>query len=75
MHGDKDDLVPMKQSELLNEALKKAGVKTKLHIVKGAGHGFSGPEINKMIDEFFGKHLKKQKQKAGSSGPRSSEKS
>ncbi len=58
MHGDKDDLVPMKQSEILDEALKKAGVETKLHIVKGAGHGFSGPEINKMIDEFFGKHLK-----------------
>ncbi|MGB2808206.1 MAG: ChbG/HpnK family deacetylase [Sedimentisphaerales bacterium] len=58
MHGDKDDLVPMKHSEILNEALKKAGVQTRLHVVKGAGHGFGGLEINKMVDEFFDRHLK-----------------
>ncbi|NIP22567.1 MAG: alpha/beta hydrolase fold domain-containing protein [Phycisphaerae bacterium] len=61
MHGDKDDLVPMRHSDILDEALKKAGVETKLHIVKGAGHGFGGPEINKMVDEFFDRHLKVQK--------------
>jgi acetyl esterase/lipase len=61
MHGDKDDLVPMRHSDILDEALKKAGVETKLHVVKGAGHGFGSPEINKMIDEFFDRHLKTQK--------------
>lgn len=66
MHGDKDDLVPMKHSDILSEALKKAGVETKLHVVKGAGHGFGGPEINKITDKFFDKHLKTQKPKADS---------
>jgi acetyl esterase/lipase len=58
MHGDKDMTVPINQSELLNEALKKAGVDVTYHVVKGAGHGFGGPDIDKMVDEFFAKHLK-----------------
>ena len=64
MHGDNDDLVPMKQNELLNEALKKAGVETKLHIVKGAGHGFGGPEIEKVVAHFFESHLKQEKSRS-----------
>ena len=59
MHGDQDPLVPLNQSELLHEALKKAGVEVTFHVVKGGGHGFGGPEIQKMVDEFFDKHLKK----------------
>ena len=39
VHGDKDPLVPWQQSQMLNEALKKAGVESELQIVKGAGHG------------------------------------
>jgi acetyl esterase/lipase len=58
MHGDKDPIVPFNQSELLHEALKKAGVDVTFHTVKDAGHGFGGPEIQKMVDEFFDKHLK-----------------
>jgi len=58
MHGDRDMTVPHNQSEIFYEALKKAGVKVKFHTVKGAGHGFSGPEIDKMVDDFFDKHLK-----------------
>jgi acetyl esterase/lipase len=61
MHGDKDALVPLSQSELLCEALKKAGADATLHVVKGAGHGFGGPEINKMVNDFFDKHLKPAK--------------
>ncbi len=61
MHGDKDDLVPMRHSNILYEALKKAGVESKLHVVRGSGHGFGGPEINKMTDEFFDRHLKAPK--------------
>ncbi len=59
MHGDKDNLVPLGQSELLHEALRKAGVASTLHVVQGAGHGFGGPEVQKMVDEFFDKHLKR----------------
>ncbi|MBI3854907.1 MAG: alpha/beta hydrolase [Planctomycetes bacterium] len=60
MHGDKDDLVPLGQSELLHAALGKAGVESTLHVVKGAGHGFGGPELYRMIEEFFDKHLRKK---------------
>ena len=58
MHGDKDMTVPLNQSQLLYEALKKAGVKVKFHTVKGGGHGFSGPEIDKLVDNFFDVNLK-----------------
>lgn len=58
MHGDQDPLVPMNQSELLNEALKKAGVETNFHVVPGAGHGFGGPDLIRMVRQFFAKHLK-----------------
>jgi acetyl esterase/lipase len=59
MHGDQDPLVPHHQSVLLDAALRKAGVEVTFHTVKGAGHGFGGPEINRMVEEFFDKHLKR----------------
>jgi acetyl esterase/lipase len=64
MHGDKDNLVPLRQSELLAEALKKAGVEVTLQVVKGSGHGgpgFTTPESRKLIEDFFAKHLRKEK--------------
>ncbi len=42
IHGEKDGLVIIGQSELLYEALKGAGVETKLVRVKNADHGY-GP--------------------------------
>ncbi len=61
MHGDKDDLVPFSQSELLHAALEKAGVPSKLHVVKGAGHGFGGRDLEAMVDEFLDRNLKGKK--------------
>jgi acetyl esterase/lipase len=58
MHGDADPIVPLNQSEKFYEALKKAGVDATLHVVKGAGHGFGGPEIEAVTAAFFDKHLK-----------------
>lgn len=58
MHGDKDDLVPQNQSELLADALKKAGAPVKLHIVKGGGHVFFNPEANQMVADFLKEQLK-----------------
>jgi acetyl esterase/lipase len=60
MHGDKDDLVPLSQSEFLHAALQKAGVESRLHVVQGAGHGFGGRELEAMVDEFLDRHLKKK---------------
>ena len=42
LHGDKDQLVPFNQSEILHAALKSAGVETTLYKVVGGGHGFGG---------------------------------
>ncbi len=60
-HGDKDPLVPLSQSQVFYDKLKKAGVEATLHIVKGQGHGFKGPETDKLVADFFDKHLRKGK--------------
>jgi len=63
MHGDQDNTVPYNQSELLEAALKKAGVEVTLVKVEGAGHGFGAksPELNKQVLAFFDKTLKPKK--------------
>jgi acetyl esterase/lipase len=58
VHGDKDRTVPINQSELLSDALKKAGVEVEFYIVKGGGHGFRDPMAFEKTDAFFDKHLK-----------------
>jgi acetyl esterase/lipase len=61
LHGDQDVLVPPGQSELLHEALKKAGVESTLIVVPGVGHDGrvgAGENADK-IAAFFEKHLKK----------------
>jgi acetyl esterase/lipase len=58
VHGDADPLVPHNQSELLQEALAAAGVRSRLHIVKGGGHGFNDPEVNTLVERFFARTLK-----------------
>jgi acetyl esterase/lipase len=63
-HGEQDETVPIEQSEMLAEALLKAGVEVRFVRVKNAGHGFrpdsepSGAQIRAMVAEFFDKHLK-----------------
>ncbi len=67
LHGERDPLVPVSQSQLLYEKLQAAGVPATLVIVKNAGHGFApmgGPispsrqELTKMIGDFFDQYLK-----------------
>jgi dipeptidyl aminopeptidase/acylaminoacyl peptidase len=61
MHGTKDTTVPYNQSELLAEALKKAGVEFTLVPLEGAGHGgpqFFAPDKLRLVEEFFERHLK-----------------
>lgn len=61
IHGDKDTLVPVNQSELLCEALKKANIDSTLVVIPGAGHGRDchTEETRKQWSAFFEKHLKK----------------
>ena len=62
MHGDQDRTVPFNQSELLVEALKKAGVEAVFVPIKGAGHGFRGPEPVNEVRQFLDRHLKAGKE-------------
>ena len=61
VHGDKDPVVPLGQSEILNEALKNVGAEVHLEVLEGAGHGngFNKPSLMVMMSEFMDKHLKK----------------
>jgi acetyl esterase/lipase len=61
MHGDQDPLVPLEQSQLLNNALQKAGVPVSFDIVPGGGHGgeaFTRQEERLLLYDFFVKNLK-----------------
>ena len=63
IHGDRDPLVPLQQSQELQAALQKAGVENTLRVIPGGGHGgggFSTPEIHKLIVDFLNRHLKPQ---------------
>jgi len=57
MHGDKDDAIPVAQSQEFHDALKKASVRSELHILKGRGHSFDFPEHVQTVREFFAKEL------------------
>lgn len=63
VHGDKDPVVPLQQSELLFKALKSANCSARFHTIEGAGHGpgFDGPEVQPMVREFFDRQLAKEK--------------
>jgi acetyl esterase/lipase len=53
MHGDQDFEVPFNQSERLYDALKKAGADVTFIPMKGAGHGFGGPQAMEPVKEFL----------------------
>jgi len=68
IHGTKDPLVPLTQSELLRDALKGCGVECELCVFKDAGHGdkefrsqLLADENKTKIADFFEKHLKAKK--------------
>ncbi len=53
MHGNRDRLVPYQQSEEFHRKLKESGVKSKLIIVPGAGHGLDRRKELPKVIEFF----------------------
>ena len=59
VHGDADPLVPHNQSELLYEALRRAGVDTTFYTVRGGRHGGfrHDPQVDALVKAFFDKHL------------------
>ncbi|GAB4422385.1 MAG: hypothetical protein Kow002_11710 [Anaerolineales bacterium] len=63
LHGDRDRLVPLEQSEVLAEALTEHGARAELVIVQNGGHGFmpedspdmqpTREEITELLVRFF----------------------
>lgn len=53
VHGDEDPIVPLRQSEILADALRAAGVPVTFLTVAGAGHGFDDPLYWCRAAEFF----------------------
>lgn len=59
VHGEADPLVPYHQSQLLEAALRTAGVPVLFYTVKGGGHGgFTDPKVPELTKAFLSKHLK-----------------
>jgi acetyl esterase/lipase len=58
IHGDKDRLVPFKQSTDLISQLEKCGVECKLEVRKGMDHGYPTMIFDfPLIGKWFDKHL------------------
>ena len=58
MHGQEDQLVPLQQSQIFYDALKRAGVDAHLEIVPHKGHGIiAPPKVASEIYQFFQKYL------------------
>jgi acetyl esterase/lipase len=61
-HGDKDDLVPLQQSEEMLAKLKEAGVTAQLIVRKGEGHGWKTiPRDLALCADWFDKYLLHEK--------------
>jgi acetyl esterase/lipase len=65
LHGDADETVPFEQAELMVDALKAAGVESRLIRIPGGGHGpaFTGaqnpPDYISAMVEWFDRYLRK----------------
>lgn len=65
LNGDADRTVPFEQAELMDAALKKAGVPVKVLRIEGADHGpmFPGaknpPDYKAEIVRWFDQYLRK----------------
>ncbi|HLV08800.1 MAG TPA: alpha/beta hydrolase [Halanaerobiales bacterium] len=60
LHGNQDQVVPLKQSEKLYKALQKQNITTEFYIIEGADHAtaeFFQEETKEIIKDFFDQHL------------------
>ena len=60
MHGDQDVVVPVDQSELMEKALREAGVKVRLIKVSGGKHGedFQLPKGDPRLPDYLGEAVR-----------------
>lgn len=61
VHGDKDDIVPIKHARDMHERLQNVGAQTELVIVEGANHGVAGagPRVTKRASMFVREQLRR----------------
>ncbi|MEJ7839258.1 MAG: prolyl oligopeptidase family serine peptidase, partial [Thermomicrobiales bacterium] len=60
VHGEADGVVPLSQSQILDERLRESGRDSELISVTGAGHDYHDlltPEVTNSIASFFDRHL------------------
>lgn len=58
LHGDRDKLVPIRQSELLHAALRQAGIPVHFEMVAGKGHAIGPPPAAvPKLNDFLRQHL------------------
>ena len=78
LHGERDGLVPLVQSELMEAALRKAGVPVEFVVVKHAGHCFlpagrppspTDEEIGKLIADFLDRSMPRKIAGTNGDGP------
>ena len=59
VHGDRDRVVPLSQSEQFRDAIQKIGGKVEMYVVKGGGHGaFNDPVVPQRVIAFLERELK-----------------
>ena len=57
VHGDADIIVPVEESIILHEALRKVGADVELRIVEGAGHAIPFDQVRDTVVAFFKRTL------------------
>lgn len=61
VHGDADELVPLSSGQSIYDALKKAGARTELVVIKGGDHGFRNDahraEAGRAMAKWFKENL------------------
>jgi acetyl esterase/lipase len=58
VHGERDDLVPPAQGQLLEQALQKVGGDVTFHVCPGAGHDPQEAGLNELVGKFFDRTLR-----------------
>jgi dipeptidyl aminopeptidase/acylaminoacyl peptidase len=61
VHGDEDDVVPVHQSQILQNALVIKGIPSTLKILVGGRHGFKPEhraEVMPLVEAFLNRYLK-----------------